>query len=98
MKEDAIIDRGSIRILYKAGRIPYDALVSNSAIPPSGAKKISWAFIDLSTRSAQGRAVYARTEMISGWRSARDTDYDGVRRVLARVRQHRSGGEGGRAE
>ncbi len=81
-------DRGSIRILYKAGRIPYDALVANPSLPKSGASKIAWSFISLSTRTAEGRKVYASTEEISGWRSAKDTDYDGVRRILAQVRTH----------
>ena len=81
-------DRGSIRILYKAGRIPYDALVANPVLPKTGATKIAWAFISLSTRTAEGREVYAATEEISGWRSAKDADYDGVRRILAQVRTH----------
>ena len=87
-------DRGSIRILYKAGRIPYDALVANPALPKTGAKKLAWAFISLSTRTAEGREVYAATEEISGWRSAKDTDYDGVRRILAQVRTHLSESKG----
>jgi phosphonate transport system substrate-binding protein len=95
---ESLFDRGSIRILYKAGRIPYDALVANPVLPKSGAKKLSWAFIDLSTRTAQGREVYAATEEISGWRLAKDADYDGVRRILAQVRQHRSQSEGGVTE
>jgi phosphonate transport system substrate-binding protein len=97
-KDGESLDRGSIRILYKAGRIPYDALVSHGALPKSGADKIAWVFIGLNTRSAKGREVYASTEKISGWRSARDVDYDGVRRVLARVREHRGRAGGGLSE
>ena len=81
-------DRGSIRILYKAGRIPYDALVANSVLPKKGAEKVAWAFINLSTRTPEGRQIYAATEEISGWRAAKDADYDGVRRILSQVRTH----------
>ena len=83
------LDLGSVRILARAGRIPYDATCARPAIPASGVRKISWALQNLDTRSQQGRAVLATAEGITGWIPAADDTYDGVRAALVRVQKHR---------
>lgn len=79
------IDRGNLRVLHKAGRIPYDALVVEASVPYGGATKIGQAFLALSTRTAEGRRILAPTWAISGWIPAEDSVYDSVRRTLNRV-------------
>lgn len=79
------LDRGNLRVLYKAGRIPYDAVVVRADMPRAGAQKIGWAFVGLSTRTAEGRRVLGPTWSITGWIPADDSVYDGVRAVLQRA-------------
>ncbi|MBI5611068.1 MAG: phosphate/phosphite/phosphonate ABC transporter substrate-binding protein [Deltaproteobacteria bacterium] len=76
------VDRGSLRVLHKAGRIPYDALVVRADIRPSGARKIGWAFVGLSTRTPQGRRILRPTWSITGWIPAEDSVYDSARATL----------------
>lgn len=76
------VDRGSLRVLHKAGRIPYDALVVRPDIPPSGAQKIGWVFVGLSTRTPQGRRILRPTWSITGWIPAEDSVYDSARATL----------------
>ena len=87
------LDPGGIRILHKSGRIPYDALCASGEMPASGALKVAWAFIGLSTRTAPGRRAYAQTYQISGWIPAKDSLYDGVRHVVERVRTYQNSRE-----
>ncbi len=82
-------DATELRILFKAGRIPYDALVASPTVPASGAEKIRWAFVRLSTRTAEGRTVLGPSDGTSGWAPAEDRSYDDVRQVLARVEAQR---------
>jgi len=89
-------DLGSVRILARAGRIPYDATCARPAIAASGVRKIGWALQNLDTRSQQGRTVLATAEGITGWIPAADSAYDGVRAVLGRVQAHRD--QAGRPE
>ena len=49
------LDAASTRILVNAGRIPYDALCAGAQLPASGARKLAWAFIGVSTRTSLGR-------------------------------------------
>ena len=83
------LDLGSLRILARTGRIPYDATCARPAIPASGVRKIAWALQGLDTRSRRGRAVLAAAEGLTGWIPAEDDVYDGVRAVLDRVQAHR---------
>jgi phosphonate transport system substrate-binding protein len=79
------VDRGSLRVLHKAGRIPYDALVVRADIPRSGAQKIGWTFVGLSTRTPQGRRILRPTWSITGWIPAEDSVYDSARATLRQV-------------
>lgn len=83
------LDLGSLRILARTGRIPYDATCARPGIPASGVRKVAWALQGLDTRSRRGRAVLATAEGLTGWIPASDDEYDGVRAVLDRVQAHR---------
>ncbi|MSP92237.1 MAG: phosphate/phosphite/phosphonate ABC transporter substrate-binding protein [Myxococcales bacterium] len=84
---------GAVRILHKAGRIPYDALCARPGLPAGVAAKVAAAFHRLNTRSHVGRVVLAATDGVNGWIPAVDGDYDAVRAVLQRVEPHLRPGE-----
>ena len=84
-----VIGIGSLRILHKAGRIPYDALCSRGAIPESGARKIAAAFGGLNTRTHEGREALFRARGLTGWIRADDRRYDEIREILTVVRPRR---------
>lgn len=76
---------GGVRILAKAGRIPYDAVVVGPRLGRAAARKIGAAFMALSTRSSDGRQILLRTWGLSGWMPADDSSYDSVRATLIAV-------------
>lgn len=76
---------GGVRILAKAGRIPYDAVVVGPRLGRAAARKIGAAFMALSTRNAEGRQILLRTWGLSGWMPADDLAYDSVRATLIAV-------------
>lgn len=79
-----------IRILHKAGRIPYDALCASARLPPAVAAKVERAVRALTARTAEGRRVYrATSNLVSGWSDAEHARYDALGRVIARVEAHR---------
>lgn len=84
-----VIGEGDLRILYKAGRIPYDALCTSPAVPESGARKIAAAFGSLSTRTQDGRAALYLARGLTGWVRSDDSRYDEVRETLKLVRANR---------
>jgi phosphonate transport system substrate-binding protein len=84
-----VIGVGSLRILHKAGRIPYDALCTIGAIPESGARKIAAAFGRLNTRTPEGREALYRARGLTGWVRVEDRRYDEIRKVLSTVRPRR---------
>jgi hypothetical protein len=77
--------RAALRILHKTGRIPFDALVVSADFSEAAARRIGWAFRNVSSRSAAGRAVLASTWGWRGWIPADDAAYDGARRVMDEV-------------
>ena len=84
-KSDDAAFAAGVRILTKSGRIPYDALAVGPQLSRDAARKIGWAFMGLSTRTAEGRQILLRTWGLSGWVPAENSAYDGVRAVLAAV-------------
>jgi len=89
------LDAGEVRILHKAGRVPYDALAASPALSDAARAKVAAAFIGLSTLSPRGRAVYRDTSnSVSGWSVARDEQYEVLRDVIERVSAHRRGEPG----
>lgn len=77
--------RAALRILHKTGRIPFDALVVSPEFSEAAARRIGWAFRNVSSRNAAGRAVLASTWGWRGWIPADDSVYDGARRVMDEV-------------
>ncbi|MCO4762386.1 MAG: phosphate/phosphite/phosphonate ABC transporter substrate-binding protein [Myxococcales bacterium] len=86
VRRGAIIGVGNLRILHKAGRIPYDALCTSPQVPTAAAKKIAAAFGALSTRTGAGRDVLANAWGVTGWASGSDERYDFMRKIYSRVR------------
>ncbi len=86
VRRGVIIGEGNLRILHKAGRVPYDALCTSPQVPESGARKIAAAFGALSTRTDAGRRVLAQARGVTGWAGTRDERYDFMRKILPRVR------------
>ncbi|MEE2903343.1 MAG: phosphate/phosphite/phosphonate ABC transporter substrate-binding protein [Myxococcota bacterium] len=77
-----------IRILHKAGRIPYDALVARGEFTDSGLQKLKAAFANLNTRTERGRQALRKTAQITGWIPTSDETYDPVRQVSQIVNNH----------
>lgn len=86
VRRGVIIGVGSLRILHKAGRVPYDALCTAPHVPESGARKIAAAFGALSTRTDTGRKVLAEARGVTGWATSSDDRYAFMRKILSRVR------------
>jgi len=80
-----VIGSGNLRILHKAGNIPYDALCTVPAIPESGARKIAAAFGSLNTRNHRGREVLKQARGQTGWVAADEGRYAQVRAVSEKV-------------
>ena len=97
--ENGATTPGSVRILHKAGRIPYDAVCARVDMPASGAERIARAFTSLTTRELRGRAILSNALGINGWIPGDDTRYDDVRTLRRRVerwKQSRPSREPGR--
>lgn len=80
-----VIGSGNLRILHKAGNIPYDALCTAPHMPESAARKIASAFGSLNTRDPVGRKVLKNARGQTGWVQADDTQYDQVREVSKKI-------------
>jgi len=80
------MDFGDVRILAKAGRVPYDAVCAAATVPRSGAERVRQALSSLNNSTAIGRRALASTNRVSGYAPVTDATYDGVRKVLARLK------------
>ena len=78
-----IRDRGRLRELASTDPIPQLPWAVSRSIPEPLRKNISSALLDLSTTDA-GREILRQLQ-IDGFSPAEDTDYDGVRALVARV-------------
>lgn len=74
--------RAALRILHKSGKIPFDALVVSAELPANSARRIGWAFRNVSSRTAAGRAALAHTWGWRGWVPADDAAYNGARGLV----------------
>jgi len=83
------IDPAEFRILFKAGRIPFDGICVRDGFPASGVRKIQETFIRLNTRTPPGRRVLSRTAQINGFIPVTDEAYGVVREILKQVEEHR---------
>jgi phosphonate transport system substrate-binding protein len=88
-------EAADLRILHKAGRVPYDALCASPALKPETAARITAAFMSVDTSSTLGRKIYAKTSNhVSGWMRADEAQYESIRMTIARVATHRGQGDG----
>jgi phosphonate transport system substrate-binding protein len=79
---------GELRILFKAGRIPFDVVAARPGLPAVVAERLGRAFHTIHTASPEGRRVLGTTDGMTGWIPGDDRRYDGIRSVLRRVREH----------
>ena len=77
-----------LRILHKAGRIPYDVMAASPDMPLSGLQRIREVLLSLNTLSPMGRDIWRITDKITGWMPYDDARYDLVRRTQQRVLSH----------
>lgn len=85
-----------LRILHKAGRVPYDALCAAPGLAASVGDRVAAAFMAVNTSTALGRHLYALTSNhVSGWGPADPTQYESIERLTARVAAQRAAHRGG---
>jgi ABC-type phosphate/phosphonate transport system substrate-binding protein len=73
---------GNVRILYKTGQLPYDALCATNAVPVSARAKIAGAFLAMHNRNPRARDALAASIAITGWAPPDDSRYDPIRAVM----------------
>jgi len=73
---------GQVRILYKTGQLPYDALCATDAVPESARKKIAGAFLAMHNRNPSAQHALAASVAITGWAPPDDSRYDAIRTVI----------------
>ncbi|MCA9522195.1 MAG: phosphate/phosphite/phosphonate ABC transporter substrate-binding protein [Myxococcales bacterium] len=83
------IDPDQIQILAKTHRIPFDIWCTTRLVEPALARRIRGAFIELSTRTNEGRRVLSSNLKINGFIRARDSHYEGIRRALRLLKKIR---------
>ncbi len=92
-------DAANLRILHKAGRVPYDALCGSPLLESSVADRIAEAFMSVDTSSAKGRRIYAATtNHVSGWARPDEARYRSILETMERVRLQRATSPGGPRE
>jgi phosphonate transport system substrate-binding protein len=72
---------GGLKIVEKAGRIPYYAYCASGRLDADLAVRIRDALLAVSTRTPEGRRVLGGVTSINGFAPASDAQYDDVRRV-----------------
>jgi phosphonate transport system substrate-binding protein len=83
-----VTDSG-LRVLAKAGRIPFDVLCASPKFPQSGVGKIKKAMMRMHARTADGKTIWRATDKISAWIPYIDERYEVIRTVHKRVNEHR---------
>ncbi len=89
VRRGEVIGPGNLRIVFKAGRLPYDALCVAPGLSEEVARRIRSAFAGLDTRNARGRAALRNARGLTGWVATEDDRYDVLRTTLERVRTRR---------
>lgn len=89
VRRGEVIGPGNLRIVFKAGRLPYDALCVAPGIPEEVAGRIRTAFALLDTRTDRGRSALRNARGLTGWVATEDARYDVLRSTLERVRTRR---------
>ena len=80
LKQGAI--PSGLRILYKTGEIPFDAMCATSAVPDAAIEKISGAFIHMHHRNPAAHKALGSGLKISGWAPPQDARYNVIRNVV----------------
>jgi phosphate/phosphite/phosphonate ABC transporter binding protein len=88
LEQDLIAAPLRLRVLAKAGRIPYDVMAASPGFPASGVARIRDVLLSLNTLSPMGRDIWRITGKITGWMPYVDARYDDVRRTQERVLTH----------
>ena len=76
LKDDVVPNAENLRILYKTGQLPYDALCATSTLPESAHDKVAGAFLAMHNRNPRARKALAASLAISGWAPPDDSRYD----------------------
>ena len=90
--ESQVQQTTQVRILYKTGQLPYDALCATDTLPESAQKKIAGAFLSMHNRNPRAQRALAASIAITGWAPPDDSRYDAIRDVLEKP-EERAGGE-----
>jgi phosphonate transport system substrate-binding protein len=85
---------GLVRILYKTGQLPYDALCATDSVPKSALKKIAAAFLAMHNRNPKAQQALAASASITGWAPPDDSRYDAIRAVTKTTKTTKTFKEG----
>ncbi len=77
---------GNLRLLYKAGRLPYDAVCVSAKLSESAAQRIAAALGTLDTRTARGREVLRKSRGMTGWTATDPARYERLRASWRQLR------------
>ena len=92
--ENADAEDSGMRVLAKAGRLPFDVLCASADFPESGVEKIKKAMMRMHARTTEGKVIWRATDKISAWIPVDDERYEVIRRVHKRVDEHRKKAQG----
>jgi len=81
---------GSLRIIKKTGRIPYDAVCARGDLDLDLVHRVSSLLLHLDMSDDQGRRVLGNVLRINGWIEVSDEQYATVRQVLDMIEHHGS--------
>lgn len=74
---------GPVRVLLKAGRIPYDCIATRRVEDPALIHRLRAAYLRLSVHDARGRAVLEHYDLLNGFMPVPPGHYDDVKRRAA---------------
>lgn len=86
VRRGEVLGPGNLRLLYKAGRLPYDAVCVSSSLSEEVARRVSAAFAALDTRTPEGRRALGASRGMTGWIATSPERYDRLRQSWEQVR------------
>ncbi len=86
VRRGEVLGPGNLRLLYKAGRLPYDAVCVSPSLSEEVALRIAAAFAALDTRSAEGRKALRASRGMTGWIATSPERYDRLRQSWEQMR------------
>jgi phosphate/phosphite/phosphonate ABC transporter binding protein len=81
-REEKGIATGGLRIVFKTGRVPHDAVVARAGLPGPVCDAIKASLLSVSSRTDAGRKVLGRALRINGWVSFEASRFDELDRIL----------------